>query len=141
MAEFENSEVMKHVLNTLVNLSSRKTNQGQAITTMNNLIEKLKNKYDFLKHIEIKDTRYLELNEPISVMSDIDKIESDNIGKALYDIIKNMNIALGRDAGFFFIKEFRRNLGDHYSESIEEMGIDLGLMQLEFEVNEITKKL
>lgn len=141
MVEFENSEVMEHVLNILISISSRKTTQGQAITTIYNLIEKLKDKYDFLKHIEIKDTRYLEYDEPISVMSDIDKIKSNNIGKALYDIIKNMNIALGRDAGFFFIKEFRRNLGDHYSESIEDMGVDLGLLQLEFEVNEITKKL
>ena len=141
MPEFENSEVMKYVLNTLINISSRKTTQGQAVSTMNNLIEKLKNKYDFLKHIEIKDTRYLELDDPISVMSDIDNIKSDNIGKALYEIIKNMNIALGRDAGFFFFKELKRNLGDDYSESIEDMGLDLGLMQLEFEVNEITKKL
>jgi hypothetical protein len=35
----------------------------------------------------------------------------------------------------------RRNIGDDYSESIEDMGLDLGLLQLEFEVNEITKKL
>lgn len=141
MPEFENSEVMKHILNTLITLSSRKTTQGHAVTTMNNLIENLKNKYDFLKHIEVKDTQFSELDDPISVMSDINNIKSDNIGKALYDIIKNMNIALGRDAGFYFFKELRRNIGDDYSESIEDMGLDLGLMQLEFEVNEITKKL
>jgi len=141
LPELENSEVFRHVLQTLVNISGRKTTQDHAVTTLSSLIEKLKDKYVFLKHIEIKDTRFLEMEEPVTVMRDIDKVRSDDVGKALYDIIKTMNIALGKDAGHFFIRELKNNIGDVYNSLIEDMGVDLGLMQLEIEVSEMTKKL
>ena len=141
MVDVSNSEVVNHVLTNLINMSSRKTTQQHAYSTMSNLIKKFQNKYDFLKNIEIKDTRFLEMQDPISVMSGIDNVDSDKIGKALYDIIKDMNEALGKDAGHFFIKELRTRLDKDYAAMIEDMGLDLGLMQLEFEVNQMTKKL
>jgi hypothetical protein len=141
LPEIGNSEVVKHVLQTLFNISSRKTTQGRAATTLSELINKLKVKYDFLKHVEINDTRYIEMGEPISVMSGIDKVNSNDIGKALHDIIKDMNFSLREDLGFFFIKELKNNLGDDYNSTMEEMGVDLGLMQLEFEVSEMSRKL
>ena len=141
LANLEKSDVIKHVIQTLINMSSRKTTKSHALLTISDLIEKLKTKYDFLKHVEIKDTRFLEIDEPVTVMSDIDDVKSDDLAKALYDIIRTTNIALGKDAGYFFIKELRNNLGEEYNVTIEEMGLDLGLMQLEFEVSDISKKL
>lgn len=141
MPEVEKSEVVKRVLKTLIDISGRKTTKGLAVIKMADLMKKLQNKYDFLKHVEIKDTRFIEFEDPISVMSDIDSIESNVLGRALHDIIKDMNTSLGEDAGHFFIKELRRNIGDNFSTIIEDMGVDLGLMQLEFEVSQMTKKL
>ena len=141
MPRFENSEVVEHILQALINISGRKTTKLQAISTMDELIKKLQEKYDFLKHIEIKDTRYVENEEPVSVMSDINGVKLNDVGKALYDIIKTMNSNLGKEAGYFFIKELKNNIGEDYYSTIEEMGLDFGVMQLEFEVNEMTKKL
>jgi len=141
MPHFKNSKVVEHILQALINISGRKTTKIQAISTMDELIKKLQDKYDFLKHIEIKDTRFMENEEPVSVMSDIDSVKSNYVGKALYDIIKTMNLNLGKEAGYFFIKELKNNIGEDYYSTIEEMGLDFGVMQLEFEVNEMTKKL
>ena len=141
MPNIEKSDVMRHVIQTLIDMSSRKTTKSHALLTMSDLIDKLKTKYDFLKHVEIKDTRFLEMDEPVTVMSDIDNVNTDEIAKALYDIIKTTNNTLGKNAGYFFIKELRNNLGEDYNSTIEEMGLDLGLMQLEFEVSDISKKL
>ena len=141
MPHFKNSEVVEHVLQALINISGRKTTKIQAISTMDDLIKKLQDKYNFLKHIEIKDTRFIENEEPVSVMSDIDGVKLNDVGKALYDIIKTMNSNLGKEAGYFFIKELKNNIGEDYYSTIEEMGLDFGVMQLEFEVNEMTKKL
>ena len=137
----DNSEVVRHFLDTLIDISSRKTTKGHAVLTMDNLIKKLENKYDFLKHIEVNDTRFTELGEPISVMTDINKIDSSKIGNALSDIITIMNEELGKDAGHFFIKEVKDNLQENYSENFEDMGLDLGLIQLEHEVRELGKKI
>jgi hypothetical protein len=141
MVEFENSRIIKHVLDKLINITSRKTDTGQAVSIIFKSIKELQNKYDFLKNIEIKDTQFIELEEPISVMSDIDNIRSDEIGKALYDIIKSINSNLGRNAGYFLIKELKNSIDDEFNTSIIDMGLDLSLMQLEFEINEMTKKL
>jgi len=141
MAELENSKVVDYILKTLINISSRKTTAGYAISTMDDLIKKLTDKYDFLKHIEVKDTRFSESDDAISVMADINKIKSNEVGKALYDIIKKMNVALGKNAGHFFIRELRSNINDFYYARVEDMGLDLGLMQLENEVDDMTKKL
>lgn len=141
MPLLDNSEVFKHVLDTLINISSRKTTLGHAVSTMNNVIKQLENKYDFLKHVEVNDTRFIERDDSISVMRDLNDIKSDKLGDALYDIIRTMNIALGKDAGYFFIKELKNNLQDIYSTSFEDMGLDLGLMQLELEIKDLTKKI
>lgn len=141
MPQLENSDVVKHVLKTLVNISSRKTTSVHAISTLYELVNQLKEKYSFLKHVEIKDTTFLELEDPITVLSKIDGIGSNKIGEALHDIISTMNTNLGKDAGYYFIKELKNRMGPDYISTIEEMGLDLGLMQLEFEVNVLTKKL
>jgi len=141
MDELENSKVVGHILKTLINISSRKTTVGFAISTMDDLLKKLTDRYDFLRHIEVKDTRFSESDDAISVMADINKIKSDDVGKALYDIIKTMNVALGKNAGHFFIRELRSNINDFYYTRVEDMGLNLGLMQLENEVDNMIKKL
>ena len=141
MPQLENSEVVKHVLQKLIDISSRKTTTGHAVSTMHDLIKNLERKYSFLKNIEIKDIRFLEMSEPITVMSDINGVKLIEVGKALSDIIKTMNLRLGNEAGHFFIKELKNSIADEYSTTIEEIGLDLGLMQLEFEVNKMAKEL
>jgi hypothetical protein len=128
-------------LNKLFDISSRKTNSGQAVSTLFKSIKELEKKYSFLKHIEIKNTQYLELDFPITVMSDIDNVSSESIGKALYDIIKLINNNLGKNAGHFLIKELKNSIDDNYNTTMMDMGLDLNLMQLEFEISEMTKKL
>ena len=141
MVHIDNSEVVRHVLQKLIDISSRKTTKGYAVSTIYELIKNLVEKYDFLRHVEIKDTRFIEMDELVTVMSDINVVKLDNVGEALYDIIKTMNIALGKDAGHFFIKELRNSIGETYYSTIEDMGLDLGLMQLEHEIDELEKKL
>lgn len=141
MPEFQNSDVVKHILGKLIDISSRKTSLGHAVFTVQDLINKLKNKHDFLKNVQVTDTRFVEFGDPISIMTKIDDVKSNDIRNALYDIIKMMNDSLGKDAGHFFIKELRSNIDEDYYSVMEEMGLDLGLMQLEYEVNEMSKKL
>ena len=141
MVEIENSEIIRKVLNTLVSISSRKTTEGYAVSIMDTLIKRLEGTYEFLKHVEVSDTRFLEDDATISVMSDIDSVQPTEIGKAIHDIIVTMNESLGKDAGHFFIKEISRNIGDDYHSTIKDMGVDLGLMQLEHEVNELEKRV
>jgi len=141
LTELENSEIVKYVLQKLIDISSRKTTAGHAVSTMHDLVKNLERKYIFLKNVEIKDPRFIEISNPVSVMTGINIIKLVEVGKALSDIIKTMQLKLGDEAGHFFIKEFKNSLEEEYNTTIEEMGLDLGLMQLESEVNKMVKKL
>ena len=141
MPQLENSLVVRHVLHKLIDISSRKTTEGHAVSTIQDLIRNLEKKYNFLKNVKITDTRFVELSEPVTVMSDINRIKMIEVGKALSDIIKTMNISLGDEAGHFFIKELKNSISEEFSLTIEQMGLNLGLMQLEFEVNKMAKEL
>lgn len=141
MSEFENSDIIKHVLDKLISISSRKTTSANAIGTLNNSIKVLEKKYDFLKNINVKDTQFIENEDQITVMTEINNIDANKIGMALYEIIKSINLNLGKEAGYYFIKELKNSINFEYSTTMIDMGVDLGLMQLEFEVNEMSKKL
>ena len=141
MPELKKSDVIENVLTTLINISGRKTNKGHALFTMDNLIKKLEDRYDLLKNVQIKDIRYSEDEDAISIMTGINNAEPAEVGKAIHDIITTMNRDLGRDAGHFFIKELRTTLDAESIALIEDMGVDLGLMQLEYEVGELEKRV
>jgi len=136
------SEIMKHVLRTLISISSRKTDLPYTIITMDDLIKRLETQYRFLKHIQINDDFYNEQSgDIISVMSDINTVPPNELGKALHSIIDSMNQSLGENAGHFFIKEIRNKLSDEYLTLMRDMGVDLGLMQLESEINRLEREI
>ena len=133
---------MKHVLRTLISISSRKTDLPYTIITMDDLIKRLETQYRFLKHIQINDDFYNEQSgDIISVMSDINTVPPNELGKALHSIIDSMNQSLGENAGHFFIKEIRNKLSDEYLTLMRDMGVDLGLMQLESEINRLEREI
>lgn len=138
----EKSELMKSVLKTLISISSRKTDLPYAILTIEDLIKRLETKFHFLKHIQINDDVYSETtNDIISVMSDINTVPPTELGRALHSIIESMNRSLGEDAGHFFIKEIRNTLSDDYLKLMKDMGVDLGLMQLESEITRLEREI
>jgi hypothetical protein len=142
MSSPKKSEIIKNVLRTLVSISSRKTDLPYTIMTMEDLIRRLETRFRFLKHIQIKDDFYNEESDDmISVMSDINTVSPNELGKALHSIISSMNQSLGENAGHFFIKEIRNKLSDEYITEMRGMGIDLGLMQLESEINRLEREI
>jgi hypothetical protein len=138
----EKSEIIKSVLKTLISISSRKTDFPYAVMTMEDLIKRLEVKYSFLKNIQINDEVYNEeTTDVISVMSDINNVSPTELGQAIHAIIESVNRKLGENAGHFFIKEIRNTLGDDYVSMMRDMGVDLGLMQLESEISRLERDL
>jgi len=141
MPSLDKSDVIKNLLTNLITISGRKTDRGHAIITLDNVMKELENKYDFLKYVEIKDTRYIEDIDTIKVMPDINDVNPSEMGKALYDIITTMDSSLGENAGHFFIKELNNRLDDDNRTIINDMGVDLSIMQLEREVRDLEKTI
>ncbi|MEF8847772.1 MAG: hypothetical protein V5A68_01405 [Candidatus Thermoplasmatota archaeon] len=142
MKNLKQSMVVKNLLNNLLNVSSRRTNKENAITTINKLIRENEDTFDFLKGIEIQDNLYNEENEIVSVMSEIDKADPIKVGSFLKYLVTNMQNSLGDTSSHFFIKEIKNKIDEtEHTYMKEDMGLDLGLIQLESEVHDLHKTL
>ena len=65
------------------------------------IIDELKNQYNFLQYIHLKDTLYSGDDDVITVMNDINKVKALELGAALRDILISMYHLLDRNAGYF----------------------------------------
>ena len=137
----ENSDILKHILNTVITVSGRKTNESHAVFVMEKVMKKLEKRYNFLKNVAVKDTTFLEEGEPVSIMANLDSISKKDLGKALYEIIFTINKSLGEDAGHFFIREIAVGVQSEISSIMKDIGVDFNLMQLEYEINEMEKRV
>jgi len=135
----QKSDAMKTILSTMISISGRKITQGDAISTMDTVLKNLEKHYDFLKHVQINDTRFSEDGEMIHIESELNTTNTNELGEAINEIVTTMHHSLGKHAGFFFIKELQKRLGDDYISYIKDMGVDLSLLQLESEVIKFPK--
>jgi len=142
MPHVEKDEVVRNILERLISISGRKTDKVYAVMTMESLIKDLEQQFKFLKNIEINDDVYSEdAVTTVNLRGNFHNVTSHDLGKALHAIIYELNRNLGDRAGHFFIKELRNTLSDDYLTTMHEMGVDLGLMQLETEVNRLEQQV
>jgi hypothetical protein len=137
----ENTKIIRDVLSTIISISGRKTTQSHAIYLLESTLNDLKKQYSFLENINVKDTTYIEDGEPITIMSDVNKVRIKEIGPAVKDIITHLNSSMGDEAGHFFLKELAHKLDDESVNSLKNMGVDLDLMQLEKQVSKMERDL
>ena len=135
MQKVKNSDVIKHVLSSLVDVTSSKTSKEHALLMVKTLLKTLECEYDFLRYIKIDDMDGLDNNlDAIVVISDINYVESIKIGLAIQNLIDVLKKHLGNKAGYHFIREFRDDLGEEYHSIIKNMGVDLRLVELQDEM-------
>ena len=134
MFNVENSDVITHVLNSLVNVSCTKTSKAHAWLAMGTLIKNLEENYDFLRYIKIDELKYFEETPLVNIIPDINHIESKEVGKAIQNLIELLQRHLGKKASYFFIREFRDDLGEEYHGIVKNMGVDLRLVELQDEL-------
>ncbi|RLF34754.1 MAG: hypothetical protein DRM99_05965 [Thermoplasmata archaeon] len=135
MHRFNNSDVVRHVLFSLINVATNKTSDDYAWSTLKKLLKELEREYSFLKYIEIKHIDYLKYTmDDINIAQQLNQIQVKELGKSIQDLIDLYKKYLGKKAGYFFIKEFKTYLGEEYHSVIKNMGVDLRLIELQNEI-------
>ena len=137
----ENNKLIKEILNTIIDISGRKTTQSHAVYLLESTLKNLKDQYTFLDTINVQDTTYLEDGEPVSIMGEVNNITSKEIGIAVKDLITTLNRSLGDDAGHFFLKELSHKLNDESVDALKNMGVDLDIMHLEQQITKMEKNI
>ena len=122
-------------MKSIVEVIGRRSSEDYALVMLGNTIKKLQERHYFLRFLQIKNTRYSEIKNVVTIDSSINEIDSEDLGKAMQEIIGMVVTAMGKDAGFFFVKEIKNKIGPNYEIALRNMGVDLDVMQFSFEVD------
>jgi len=129
----EPADVTRQFLQMIIRIIGRKTSEEYAAVAIRNLLTALQPRYPFVRDMEIRDTRFLELESSVSVRESLNSIDPKEIGKALKDLMKNIMNSMGKTAGYFFIREIREKIGIDYDDVlVKSMDVDLTLLQSTF---------
>jgi hypothetical protein len=126
----DTADVTQQFIETIIQIIGRKTSQEYAAVSIQNLLIKLQLTYPFLREIEIKNTRSLEMEGSVSVKDGLNTIAAKDVGRALKELVTKIMISFGKTAGYFFIRETREKIGIEYDIFLlKTMNVDLSLMQ------------
>ncbi len=131
MITVRNSDVLGSILRALFSVASRRTTQSFAATVIGAIIKTLEQNYQFLKYVHVENLTTENPNEIISISSEIDTIDSSEIGTAIEAIIRIVYMDLVGKTGLFFMKELKEQAGDHIITEMKRYGVDLALLQTE----------
>jgi len=137
----KNSQIISEIFNTLFKISKRKTTEGYAYALIETTKEELQPKYPFFSSFSIKDTRFSENENFINYDTSIESIPQSTLCHGLQDFIIQINQSLGKTAGPFFYKEIYSTISNNSNDTIQTYGLDLMLMQLEYEINQLEKRI
>ncbi len=141
MPQYGNKELIGLMIKSTIGVIGRRTSEAYANVIVGNAVKELEGKYSFLSNVHIKGTKYTEIFEIISIDEDIEEVERNKLGTTMREFLKNIILLMGKNAGYYFIKEIKEDLPFSFVESIKEIGVDLDFLQLQFitEIKEFSK--
>jgi len=129
MPELSNVDILENVMHGLFTTTGRRTSENYAVAVIYTITRELKKRFDFLKYIKFNvGGDYQEL---LTISPNLNNIDPVIIGRAVESIIQVIFMDLKDKAGFYFLKEFKENTGEITISSLEEVGVDLELLQIQ----------
>ena len=132
MPQFENIAILGRILRTTIDVISRRTSDAYANVIIGNAIKDLAKKYNFLDYVKIQGTQYTEVFDVIDIGTEINNVDLKEIGKAANEFLENIIGSMGKNAGYYFLKEIKEDMSSEYGAIIKEIGVDLDFLQLKF---------
>jgi hypothetical protein len=132
-------EIVDHLLNSAIAVISRRTSDNYAVIVVGNTIRNLQRKYNFLNYIEILNTQYIETEQFIAIDVKINKTPQKELAAALREFVEMITTSIGRNAGFFFIRELKDYMGFQWHIALRQIDVDLDLLQYGFTFDRIQR--
>ena len=133
--QFSNSEIIGHILRSAIGVIGRRTSETYATMAIRSIVVNLSSKYDFFRYVEIKSPHLTERSDVVMIKDNINNVNSENIGNASTDFVKSVIDAMGKNAGYYFIKEIKEDLPTEYELAIKNLGVNLDFLQMEYITN------
>ena len=133
--QFSNSEIIGYILRSTIGVIGRRTSETYATMAIRTIVTNLSSKYTFFNYVEIKSPHLTESTDVVMIKDGINNINSENIGNASTAFIKLVINSMGKNAGYYFIKEIKEDLPTDYELAIKNLGVNLDFLQMEYITN------
>ena len=132
MQQLENKYIVEHIVRAAIDVISRRTSEGYGLIVINSIVVRMSDKYNLFKFVKIKGTKYVEVIDVLSIDDKINYVNEKEIGDGIKELIENITTTMGRDAGYFFIKEVKEELSYPIEKRLNDLDVDLNDMQLKY---------
>ena len=140
MPQVENKEIVGRLLKSIIGVISRRTSDSYAFMIVKNSIDQLSEKYDFLSFINIVKNEYKESYDVVEIDDKINDLDFCIVGKATKEFVQKITNSMGKNAGYYFIREIKEDLPYDYEQRIKEAGLDLDYLQLDY-ITKVKQKM
>jgi len=138
MPEIQTSELITHLLLSVIDVIGRRSSERYAIVLIKEVIGDLEKQYKFFKNINIQTAQYSEIEDTVTVTSKIDKVAKQDLCDGLRELLARIVSSAGKTAGYFFIKELKETMKTTYVNAFSSMDLDLDYLQLRYVVKKET---
>ena len=132
MPQFSNKEIFGRLLRSTIGVISRRTSEAYANVVVGGALRDLTADYGFLKYVNVLGTQYNEVFDIVKIHDEINSVEISQIGEASASFMKKITQKMGKNAGYYFIKEIKEDLPTEYEKTVRDMGVDFDYLQMEF---------
>jgi len=132
MPQLENKEILGRLLKSTIGVIGRRTSEAYANVIIGNVLRDLSKKHEFLKYIEIRGAQSGEIIDIVDIKVDIENVELKKVGDAAREFIETVTQMMGKNAGYYFLREIKEDLPSDYEKTIKEVGVDFDFLQLKF---------
>ena len=126
--------VVTHIVQILLDILEKEVGRSFSYSTIIKSIEKVSEEHNFLQHIVLRDVRYNQTDEKISVSQDINKIEPFEVGLAIDKLVKLIHKSLEEKGIYTLQEQIRERLRDDYLSILKEIGVNLDVLKMSHEV-------
>jgi len=127
----EYEKILMKVLETIISLVDKETSKGFSIVMIDSILDKLRNEFDILKYVKIDKSRFSQGVDAIRISDEINNVEPYKLGKLIKEIINTAQEGL-EDNAYFFIEDFKEQIGKEYLDKMDEIGANLHLLEMKF---------
>jgi len=128
----DNKEIFGRILRSTIGVIRRRTSEAYANVIIGRVIEQLSDKHGFLKYVKLQGAKYNEVYDIVTIGNEINAVNIKEIADAAKDFMTNIASSMGKNAGYYFIREIKEDLPFDYERTIRELGVNLDLIQMEF---------
>ena len=124
------SEIIENVIKTLICLLNKVNPEKQAIDMMITSVEKLKQRYSFLKYVDISPKPDSNGFYTIGAMSGINNVSSAKVSDVIQKLIEEIGMLINwENEKEAFNDAFKKELGEEQLGNLQRLGINLNHIQ------------